>query len=73
MKDQTLHTVRNWLVIVSFVLMILVVVFQYLEIDKYQIQTHMCDTIKSWFVAEEPAAPAAPAAPGAPAAEAPAP
>ena len=59
-KDQTLHTVRNWLVIVSFVLMILVLVFQYMEIDKYQLQSHMGKTIKSWFVAEEPAAPAAP-------------
>lgn len=76
-KDATLHTLRSWLVIVSFVLMIAVVIFQWFEIDKYQIQDHMVKTIKSLFVSDEPAAPAAPApdqaaAPAAPAAAAPA-
>ena len=49
-KDSVLHTVRNVLVIVSFLLMIAVVLFQWLEIDKYQIQDHMVNTVKSLFV-----------------------
>ena len=73
-----LSLVRDILVIVSAVLMILIVIFQYQEIQKFQLM----DTIKEWagslFKSSAPAVPAgapaapaegaAPAAPGAPAA-----
>lgn len=59
-----LSLVRDILVIVSAVLMILIVIFQYQEIQKFQLM----DTIKEWagslFKSSAPAAPAgAPAAP----------
>ena len=57
-----IHTFRNILVIVSTVLMIAVLVFQWLEISEYGIWPHIQTTVKSWFQPEPaPAAPAAPA------------
>lgn len=65
-KSNTIHTVRDTLVILSFLLMIAIVVFQWMEIDKFQIQSHIGESLKSIFVSDAPAAPAAPAAPTAP-------
>ena len=48
-KSDKLHTLRNVLVILTVLLMIAVVVFQWLEIDKFEIQDHMANTIKGLF------------------------
>lgn len=48
-KSDKLHTLRNVLVILTVLLMIAVVVFQWLEIDKFEIQDHMASTIKGLF------------------------
>ena len=72
------HTLRNWMVIVSAVLMLALVIFQWLEIKEYNIQGQMWPRIKALFVSDAPpAAPAPAAAPadqeaGAPAPAAPA-
>ena len=60
-KTDKINTLRNILVIATTVLMILVVVFQWLEIDKFGIQDHMTKTLKGLFVSEAPPAEAAPA------------
>ena len=57
-NPKVLHTVRNVLVILSFLLMIAVVVFQWCEIQKFEIQDHMGETLKSLFVSAEAPAPA---------------
>jgi len=60
-NPNVLHTVRNILVILSFLMMVAVVVFQWCEIQKFEIQDHMGKTLKALFVSDEVPQPAAPA------------
>lgn len=71
MSKIDVHKLRNILVIISTVLMVALVVFQWIEIKEYNIQDHMWERIAGLFKSDAPAAPAAPTA-TAPAAAAPA-
>ncbi len=61
---KKLSKVRDLLVVLTAVLMVLVVVFQWLEIQKFELQDVIGTRLKSLFVSAESAAPveAAPAA-----------
>ena len=48
-KESTLHLVRSVLVILAFILMLAVVVFQCFEIDKYGIADDMTSRLKGMF------------------------
>ena len=78
-NKNIVHLIRNILVIASTVLMVLVLLFQWFEVQEYGIWPHIETTVKGLFQPEPAAAapaaptdPAAPAAPTAPAAEQPA-
>ena len=48
-KSKTYSVLVSVLVILSFVLVVAVVCFQWLEIDKYEIQDHIKDSIMELF------------------------